>query len=278
MFFVILVSLGVVLYHIENPGVAALGADAVEITVFDVGQGDAILVEAHEGEQMLVDGGPDGTVLSKLGATLPRGDRVIESVVLTHPHVDHLVGLIETMKRYDVRQIIMPELGNPTPEYKVFLEAVHAEDAEVVIARETMDLNIGRVSATLFVPLPPQDVGEPNDASLVIVFRYGSQSIILTGDAEALSEENLIAQGASLDVDVLKVGHHGSKSGTTEAFLRATTPKYAIISVGENSYGHPHAEVLRRLAEFGLRIFRTDQNGDIMIRTDGEHLTVLGER
>lgn len=276
LFFVVLVLLGVTFYRIEHPSIAPLVGDVLEVTTFDVGQGDAILVEANATTQMLIDGGPDDSVLAKLGESMPAGDREIELVVLTHPHLDHFMGLLSVLERYTVRKIMMTDLENPTEEYRAFIEEVR--DKKIIIeSGELHDFVFG--NAHVDVLFPRDDLGlrrgdEPNAASIVLKITKGEKTILLGGDIEAEGEEAMVRAGENVRADVLKVGHHGSRTSSTSLFLDAVRPKYAVISVGENSYGHPHLDVVNRLAERGIEIFRTDRDGDVVIRTDGTAISV----
>ena len=238
------------------------------VAVFDVGQGDSILVSAPKGKQMLNDGGPDATVLSKLGRAMPWWDRTIELVVLTHPHADHATGLVEVLKRYKVRKVLMTGVTHDTAEYHAFVSEVATQriDVQRPIAGDVLAL--GDVSLTVLYPfesLEGKSFQEPNDTSIVLKVEYGDASFLFTGDAGITVEPGLIERFSDeLDVDVLKVGHQGSADASAEEFLNIVTPAYAVISVGENnSYGHPSPRIVKRLERFGARVLRTDKEGDV---------------
>lgn len=241
---------------------------------FDVGQGDAILIEAPNGNQVLIDGGPDQRILEKLGGTLSPWDRSLDLVILTHPHADHLDGLVEVIKRYRVGMVLESGVNHTIPEYGEWHRLLEANGVRVVTAQAGQRVRLSPsvslevlAPARRFIGRSPRDI---HDAMVVVKFIYASTTALLMGDAERPLERELVASGANLDVDLLKAGHHGSKTSTSEEFLRAATPQAAIISAGRrNRYGHPTAEVLDRLASFSIRTHRTDQDGDITAVSDG---------
>lgn len=246
----------------------------VAVHFFDVGQGDAILIEAGNGNQVLIDGGPDQTILAKLGGVLPFWDRSLDLIILTHPHADHLDGLVEVLRRYDVSVVLESGVSHSIPEYEEWHTLLQEKGVRVVIANAGQRV---RLSDSLYLDVlapftsyegqSPKDV---HDAMIVLKLVHGVTEALLMGDAERPLERTLIAAGADLDVDVLKAGHHGSKTSTAEEFLHATTPEAAVISVGrKNRYGHPHQEVLDRLRALGISVLRTDQEGDVAAVSDG---------
>jgi len=243
---------------------------------FAVGQGDAALMSSGR-VQVLIDGGPDRMILSKLGRSLPFFDRNIEYVILTHAHADHAGGLVEVLKRYRVGRLILAGPGTPTPEFGAFRAAAVAAGIPVTAVAAGRVIRAGE--AFEFKVLAPPAAGgsgnaDLNDSSIVLsaaVFcpdrkagRTACGSVMFTGDAPAGMERRLLAAGADLRADILKVGHHGSRRSTSAAFLAAVSPSLAVVSVGRNSYGHPDPSVLRRLAAAGARILRTDRDGDVL--------------
>jgi beta-lactamase superfamily II metal-dependent hydrolase len=232
----------------------------------DVGQGDAILVEVGDAD-ILIDGGPSGTgVLSYLaGQHLPD----IDLLVATHPHADHIGGLDDVLARYDVREVWTNGATATTQTYRDFAAAVAAEGAVEREIRRGYSAEFGGVTLTALDPVDPQ-TGDANGDSIVLRLSCGSVDVLLTGDANADSEASMLADpSVILDADVLKVGHHGSSTSTTNAFLDAVTPKDAVISVGAgNTYGHPAQDTLNRLAAHGATIYRTDLNGTVVLTSD----------
>jgi competence protein ComEC len=252
------------------------------LTVYalNVGQGDAILITLPDGNDILIDGGPDATVLSELSSVLPPNDRTIEIVVATHPEADHVSGLLDVLARYDVAMVVESGIRKDTALSRAWEEAVAREGAEVLFIDRPKRLRFGDL-ATLDLLWPAEShVGQimekPNNESVVARLTYGETSFLFTGDIEEGTEEKLLSSGFPLDVDVLKVAHHGSATSTQEAFLDAVSPKLALISVGaENRYGHPAPIVLDRLARRGISVYRTDREGRIAVVSNGRTLEVL---
>lgn len=249
----------------------------------DVGQGDAILVVSPNGRRMLVDGGPDPrAVLDGLGRHLPPWDRRLDVVVLTHPDLDHVGGLPAVLERYDVGWVLDPDLPAESPDAAFWSATRHAEPARVVRAaaggRIALDPEAG-VAADILWPPEPRLAGvgaEANNNAVVLRLAYGRTSALLTGDIEAPAEAALLAAGARLDAQVLKVAHHGSATSTTADWLAAVRPALALIGVGAgNRYGHPDPGVLERLGPAVVR--RTDRDGEIEVLSDGREWWVVGE-
>lgn len=243
-------------------------------TVFDVGQGDAIFLEIGR-TQILIDGGPDEKILSKLGRALPFWDRSLDALILTHPHADHLTGLLEVLKRYDVGMVFETKVNHSIPEYEEWHRVLRGKNIQTIIAEAGQKIHISPVAYITILAPRKHFAGESpkniHDAMIVGRLNYKSTSALLMGDAEKMLEYQMIFfEGASIDSDVLKVGHHGSKTSTSEKFLRAVSPEIAVISAGrKNRYGHPHQAVLDRLKLFGITTYRTDEGGDLKFMSDG---------
>jgi len=252
----------------------------LKIYFLDVGQGDAIFIETPNGNQVLVDGGPDNSVLQKLGETMPFYDKDIGLVVLTHSDADHLTGLIGVLERYEVENVIYSNIVRKSALYNAWREAVTEEGANIIdpVAGKVIDLGN---SVTLAIIHPAESLSgkvmeKVNNESVVLMLKYGETEILLTGDIEAKAERQIILSGANLDADILKVAHHGSKTSTIEEFLYEVSPQVAVIQVGaKNRYGHPTKEVLGRLESFGSKLYRTDVDGDIKIISDGQNYQVI---
>lgn len=245
----------------------------LHVYFLDIGQGDAIFVQAPNGNQVLIDGGPDNTIIQRLGQVMPFYDHSIDMIVLTHPHADHVDGLIEVLKRYKVGQIAENFYNYHTAEYEEWNKAKLAAKVAEVRFNQTVDLGGGVVLETIY-PFANDGVANiknPNNASVVLKLEYGKESVLLTGDIEAPVEQDILAQKENISADFLKVGHHGSKTSTTESFLQAVNPLVAFISVGaKNRYGHPHRAVLDRLERFGVKYYRTDINRSSDLILDGK--------
>ncbi|MCX6740715.1 MAG: ComEC/Rec2 family competence protein [Candidatus Parcubacteria bacterium] len=248
----------------------------LEVDFLDVGQGDAILIKTPAEQNILIDGGSGSKVLSPLGSNLAFFDKKLDLVVLTHPHEDHVGGLVEVLRRYQVKKVLMTGIVFTTPAYEAFLEEIKKQGIEVQITNGLQDINLAP-DLTLkilypFIDLTEQKVEEINNSSIVIKLIYKNNSFLFTGDAEELVEQELLAAKTDISAQVLKVGHHGSKYSSSPEFLNAVKPQYAIISVGkDNDFGHPHLRTLDNLQKMGIKILRTDQAGTIKIASDGNN-------
>lgn len=242
------------------------------VFMFDVGQGDSFLIQASNGKQMLIDGGKDATVLSELSRAMPWGDKSIDIVLATHPDMDHVGGLDEVLKRYKVGMFLTSEVGGETEEYKNLLALVNKKKIPAYVVQQGMKLDLSEKEYFL-VLFPDRDVRgwETNTGSVVGKFVSGKRSVLFTGDSPTSIEQYLSATiSKDLDVDILKLGHHGSRTSTTAVYLKATTPSLALISAGKNnSYGHPHKEVLTLLKQFSVPFVSTQESGTTTFKTDG---------
>lgn len=255
--------------------VSAESRGTLTVAFLDVGQGDAIFIESPTGKQILLDGGPDGSVLSRIGALMPFYDRSIDMLIVSNPDKDHFAGFIDVLKNYQVGEIMEPGTVPGTEIYETFKEAVAEERATSVLARRGMIIDLGG-GAYLQVLFPDRDVSglSTNDGSLITKLVYGDTSFMLPGDTTKGIEKYLvILDGKNLDADVLKVAHHGSKTSSSDVFLAVTTPEYAIVSSGKgNRYGHPHQEVIDRLNTLNVKILGTYEAGTIVFESDGERV------
>ena len=239
-----------------------------------------MFIEAPNGNQVLIDGGPDGKVLSELGKVMSFYDRDIDLVALSHPQEDHAAGLIEVLKKYDVKNILWAEGEYNSPIFGAWREAVKEESADEIdaVAGKTIDLGAGAILTILFPAASTAGsfVKNPNDNSVVIMLEYKENRFLFTGDAESATERKLVGMGTDLKADVLKVGHHGSNTSTTEGFLSKIKPQVAVIEVGaKNRYGHPRKEVLSRLDMNNTKYYRTDNDGTIKIISDGQNFQIF---
>lgn len=245
----------------------------LKVDFFDIGQGKAVFVETPGGSQILIDGGPDGSVVEKLSSAMPYFDKNIDLLILTHPDSDHLAGLIEVLKRYSVDRIIETGISDPTALYQEWHKIIKEKNIPLIFALAGQKIKIGDdFSLEILFPnrsLAGQSFSNTNSSSIVARLSYGKNSFLFTGDAEEPTEFYLVQSGAKIDADILDVGHHGSKNSTSQEFLEAVSPQTAVIQVGKNNrYGHPAQEILERLKN--IQVLRTDTCGDIKIFGDGE--------
>jgi len=250
--------------------VFSLNNSFLEVTFFDIGQGDSSFIEIPNGYQILVDGGPNSKVLEKLSKQMPFWDRTIDLIILTHPEHDHLSGLLGVLERYKVENILWTGVINNTSEFQEWSELIKKEGAKIYIAQKGQIIKAGNAYAKILYPFENLEGTEPkniNDTSIVFSLFYDDNSFLFTGDVSKSVELKL----GKVDSDVLKVGHHGSKTSTSRSFVEMVSPEIAVISLGkENSYGHPHLNTLQSLE--GVKVLRTDLEGDIKIASDGSHL------
>lgn len=247
------------------------------VAFLDVGQGDAIYIEAPNGNQVLIDGGSNKSVLRELGSVMPPYDMSIDVVVATHPDKDHIGGLVDVIERYEVDLILESGRDNDTGIYRALREAIEEREVESVLARRGMTIVLDK-DVFLKILFPDRDVSnvDSNDASIIAQLVYGDTEFLFTGDAPKKIENHLVAiSGKELQSDVLKAGHHGSRTSSSELFVGFVSPKYVIISAGEdNRYGHPHNEVIDLFNKFKISILGTYQKGTIIFESDGNIIGV----
>jgi len=246
----------------------------LEVDFLDVGQGDAILIKSPYGQNILIDGGPDKGVIRKLADNLPYYDRKIDLIILTHPHDDHVTGLIEVLKRFEVKKIIYTGALHTGPNYLAWLKEIKDKKIFLLVADQPQNINLGQdLDFKIIYPLKNfsgQEAENLNNTSVVVKLIYKNISFLLVGDIEKEAEDELIKNGVDLRAHVLKVGHHGSDTGSTEEFLEAVRPEIAVIAVGRNNkFGQPSRRVIKRLERRGAIIYRTDIDGDIKIISNG---------
>jgi competence protein ComEC len=286
----------------------------LHVVFCDVGQGDSAYIRFPDGRDMIIDGGPDKRILNCLSRHMPFWDRTVDIVELTHPQKDHMDGLLEVLKRYDVKQYIHSDVTNETDGFReltYLLDKEHSKRYSVTAGSES---RIGQIrmavlwpSASVIAMMKPirpvsatgtvlgaVSIGNVNDASIVLKLSYGTFDVLFTGDADNRVDDALVTHilPDPDGLEVLKVPHHGSKTGMTEGLLKALSPgaygsprcagtdvcPLAVISVGRNTYGHPGKETLEGLRQSGFRILRTDQVGDVEIVTDGRSWSVKTQR
>jgi competence protein ComEC len=246
--------------------------ECLTVSFLDVGQGDAILIQTPDGYEMLVDGGRDSSVLRELSKQRSFFDRTIDVVVSTHPDLDHIAGLVDVLKRYQVGTIVMTTNEGDSGAAEAFEAAVPNEDAQIVLADAGQTIALGAdVTVQIFAPTGDESKLESNTASIVTRVVYGDTSFMLTGDAPMEIENYLVrTYGSQLDSDVLKLGHHGSKTSTSDLWLDTVTPKFAVVSAGiDNRYGHPHQDVMQRVFKRNIQTSHTGTDGTITFLSDG---------
>lgn len=246
--------------------------------MLNIGQGDSFLIVAPNGSKMLIDGGKDAKVLTELAKVLPMGERYIDVVIATHPDADHIGGLQYVLNKYNVGLFLTSQVDGSTKTFGQLMQTLEKKKVPSYYARHGMQLSFGSNPTAeqnhfdILFPDRPTDNWETNNASVVGKLSFGARTALFTGDSPA-NIEHYLAQAIPrvLDVDILKLGHHGSKTSSSEEYLRATSPSLALISAGvDNSYGHPHQEVLSRLATLRIPYISTQTAGTVTLSVSSD--------
>jgi competence protein ComEC len=263
------------------------------VDFLSVGQGDAVFIKTPEGHKILIDGGPNSTVLEKLNARMPFWDKEIDLVILTHPEKDHMTGLLDVLQKYKVDYFLWTGVIKNDAENKklaevlkeaqksrqnLMLASLSPGNTKVITTIPGQEIKAGNVLIDILFPLEDLAGMEPKSASnntgVVSKITYGKNSFLFTADIDMASEKKIINSGDDIVSDVLKVAHHGSKYSSSEEFLQAVSPNLAVIEVGKNSYGHPTPEVLQRLQKYDIKTLRTDVDGDVKLMSDGNKINL----
>lgn len=259
-----LLALGIILFLIQY---SFVHSQNLKVIFFDVGQGDAILISQGQ-NQVLIDGGKDGKIiLEKLGMYIPFWDRTIEAVIVTHPDQDHIGGLIGVARNYKIGAVLETKARSDSQTYESWEDLINGKNIQRIEALKNVAVKFsGGAQVQILYPfLPVNDArSDSNDWSVVAKLNFGENKFLFTGDLPVEKEAKLIGDKNDISADILKVAHHGSKYSTSEEFVNAVNPEEAVISVGKNnSYGHPAPEIIERLLKNEIKIWRTDEMGDI---------------
>lgn len=245
------------------------------VNYIDAGQGDSEFIELPNGETMLIDAGNPNNVSGIVRHIRDKGYSILNYVVATHPHSDHIGGMALVLDNFEVGKIYMPKKEHTSRTFENLLDMIESNNIELHTAKagvnilDTTDLKID-----ILAPIS-NSYSDLNDYSAVVKITYKDNSFLFMGDAENIVENELLNSNADLKADVLKVGHHGSSYSSSQAFIKAVSPKYAIISCGANNqYRHPHSETLATLNSFNINTYRTDEVGTIVVISDGVNITV----
>lgn len=255
-------------------------SNSFEVHYIDVGQGDCSLVIC-DGETMLIDAGENDHETEVMNYLRLKKIDKLDYIIASHQHTDHIGGLPEVLDEFGTDNIIMPRLTKeqtPTNStYTAFLNSIKNSGAKVIASKAGSTYNLGSAAFEILGPVT-NEVEDINSMSVIVKLTYGENTFLFTGDAEKDEERSVIATGADLDCDVLKVGHHGSGTSSCTDFLKAVTPEICVIQVGaDNDYGHPHENIVERLGKYADEIYRNDLCGDIVITSDGINLNVTYE-
>ena len=238
--------------------------------MFDVGQGDALFIESPTGTQILIDGGPPKKILSQLSSVMSPFDRSIDAIFVTNPDQDHIAGFLDILKVYEVDKMFEPGTLTDSKVYQNLKDEIRKNGVQDILVKKGMKIDMGG-GVIIDILFPDRDVSSwsTNDGSIVARLTYGDTKIMLTGDASVKTEKIILEENyqEQLKSNILKVGHHGSRTSTSLEFLKVINPSYAFISDGkDNKYGHPHKEILDELNQFGAKVLRTDLLGAIIMK------------
>lgn len=239
----------------------------MEVHYIDVGQGDCTLIKCGNAA-MLIDGGDNNKGTQVQLYLKKQGINKLDYVIATHPDSDHIGGLDVIVYKYDCDTVIMPDMEKDSNTYRDLISAMNSKSYKTTFPEGGKEYSLGEAVFTIVSPV--KEYEDANNASVGILLKHGENTFLFTGDAEKDAEKDMAAGSINIDCDVYKVGHHGSASSSSEIFLNAANPAYAVISCGrDNSYGHPHSLVLDELKYRGIKIFRTDKQGTIIATSDG---------
>ena len=254
-----------------------------EVDFLSVGQGDAILIKSKYGQDILIDGGGNNSITQRLSEEMPWLDKTIDLAIISHPHEDHIVGQVEALRKFFIGKVLYTGIDFSSPSYEAWKKEIAKQKIPLVIIDKKQRINLGPDSyLEILYPeesLAGKEIKNLNNSSMVVRFVEADKSFLFVGDIEREVEERLIKVGINLHADVLKAGHQGSDTSSGEEFLKKVQPKYAVIEVGENKFGHPSPRVIKRLKRLGAEVFRTDLDGTVRFLVDGESKTIIpGER
>ncbi len=251
-------------------------SDSIQVHFINVGQGDCSLI-VSDGYTVLIDAGESEESYVVTSYLSELGIEKLDFIIATHPHSDHIGGLAGVIENISADRVIVPHIPDDelptTKTYRKFLEAVDSADCtlEEAYVGEVIELGISELE--ILAPVT-DEYSDLNNFSIVSQLDYGGTSFLFTGDAESESEKDMMENNLLDDIDVLKVGHHGSDTSSKKKFLEVIKPDYAVISCGDNSYNHPNEKTVARLAEYTDKIYRTDHQGNIIFTSDGENISV----
>lgn len=260
-----------------SPGEVKLEDETLRVHFIDVGQGDSILIQTpYNKESILIDGGSRQAAQQVIEYLQKQGVKKINLLIATHPHEDHIGGLVEVLRAFPIDKIIDSGKKHNSKTYKRYLEIIAEKNIPVELAKDQQLKWEENIEFSVLGPVR-KDYGETNDYSVVTKLIYGGIAFLFTGDMEKNGERDILDK--DLEASILKVGHHGSRSSTSAHFLRKVKPEVAIISLGkDNDYGHPHEITLKKLEKSKVKVYRTDLNGTIRIITDGKGYSVEVEK
>lgn len=245
----------------------------LKVHYIDVGQGDSALIQVN-GKNLLIDAGTNESTSKLIGYLSKQNIKKIDYIVATHPHEDHIGGMSAVIKKYDIGKFYAPKKLANTKTFENMTNALKSKNMKIETAKAGVKLDLGNNTKVEMVAPNNDKYEDVNNYSIVLKVTHGNSKFLFTGDAEKLSEKEILSKNYDISADVLKVGHHGSVSSSSKEFLDKVNPKIAIISCGKgNSYGHPHKETMNELKKRNIQVYRTDVNGTIVLISDGTKIS-----
>jgi competence protein ComEC len=252
-------------------------SDKLRVSFFDVGQGDGIFIQTPDGIDILIDGGPDKTILEKLSSVMPFYDKHIDYLIITHEHEDHLRGAIEVMDRYQIDKIYYNESSDGSGPYSIIFKDIIQERATLIEVNDLEIIDLGEDKELKIYSFAQSLAGRSNinNTSLMTKLSFEGSSFLFMADIESDLEKHILEQDLELKTDIIKISHHGSNNSNSSDFLAEVNPEIAVILVGlDNDFGHPSRRVIKRLEREDVEIYRTDLDGDIKIVLDSKDYLV----
>lgn len=262
----------------KEPKVENLNGN-LEISYLNVGQGDSAYIKVNDFD-ILIDAGPRSDADALMQQLEEKNIDDFEMIIATHPHEDHIGGMAKVFEKYDVESFYMPKATHTTKTFENMVNAINKEGIKIKQIKEGMSFDLGEgAKIDVYSPIY-ESYEEFNDYSPIMKLTFGQNEFMFTGDAEAHAEQDVVAKyPTNLNADVLKFGHHGSSTSSTEEFVKAVSPKYGIISCGvDNTYGHPHRETLEKISKYNIEAYRTDKQGQINVTSDGMTIKIKTEK
>lgn len=249
-----------------------LEKNILKISYIDVGQGDSTLIQIND-KNILIDAGPNDSIDKLMSYLSKQNIKKFDYIIATHPDEDHIGGMSSVIKKYNIGKFYAPKKLSNTRTFENMIKALSSKNLKINQGQQGINLDLGKNVVCEMLAPNNTKYENTNNYSIVLKITYGNTKFLFTGDAEKISEQEMLSKDLDLSADVLKIGHHGSSSSTSEEFLDKVNPKIAVISCGkDNKYGHPHKQTLAKLKNKKIKIYRTDVDGSIVLTSDGKSI------